>query len=290
MTSFTGTAMTINGMGINISPGYDVFLVAGQSNCYAGRDPNTSTPVAAIDGSETDVLQYGRNNGNDGLAIAASEPLDFYVGIQNTSFVGWALTFAKKYKRDNLAPGRQVLLVPCAIGNTGFSNTFWNDGNVLDLEVKSRVDAAMALGSGTNVFKGILWHQGETDAKAAAIWVTNYQTNLLALIDRWRTYFGEPNLPFVVGGMVPEWVVKDADYQTVEAVIQNIPNLRSYTGYADPSTPTELTSDPSFDSGEEIHYTAISNRGTTSRDFTDVSTLGLAGRYYTAYLAALTNT
>lgn len=287
-TSYKGTNKLWNRGAVQT--GYDIFLIAGQSNTLNGEDSLATVPDATIDGTEANIYQLGRFGAQDGTAILADEPLDHYNASGVTDKVGFGLVFAKKYKQDLLQAGRDILLVPCGYGNTGFSNGKWGDGEQMDSDARTRTATALQLGSGTNVLKGVLWHQGETDAKAGGAWVTNYQTNLLALIDRWRTDFGNSNLPFVVGGMVPAWVDNATNYQTVEAVIQNIPTLRTYTGYANPSVPTELVSDLSFDAGEGIHYSAPSQRGTASRDLSDVSTLGFGGRYYTAYLSALTNT
>lgn len=293
MVSFIGVTSLkggtwLKGGQLDIVPGYDIFLVAGQSNTLNGEDTIT-VPDPSIDGAESNIFQLGRFGAENNTAVPAAEPLDHYNASGVTDKVGFALAFAKKYKQDLLESGRDVLLVPCGYGNTGFSNDCWNSGDFMDLDARNRTDTALALGSGTNVLKGVLWHQGETDAKAGGSWVTNYQTNLLALIDRWRTHFGDATLPFIVGGFVPAWADNAADYTTIQNVIQNVPNLRTYTGYADPASPTELVSNLSFDAGEGIHFDAPSQRGTSSRNLSDVNTMGLAGRYYTAYLASLTN-
>lgn len=269
----------------NVPDGYDIFLIAGQSNTYYGRDTGATVPDATLDATDADIFQLRHFGGTDGEVILAAEALDHYLDPP-ASTVGFALTFAKKYKLEVMAPNRDILLVPCGRSSSGFADNWWNEGDTLDLYCQTRVDLALTKGSGTNIIKGILWMQGETDALAGGAAVTNYQSNLLALIDRWRTHFGDSTIPFIVGGMVPAWVAQDADYQAVQAALADIPNQRSYTGYANPGSPTELVAETAID---DIHYSADSQRGGTSRDMDDTSTLGMAGRFYTGYLESLTN-
>lgn len=265
--------------------GYDIFIISGQSNTYYGRSSVATVPDGILDASEARIYQLGRYGGNNNLAVLASEQLDHYLDPP-TNMVGFALTFAKIYKQNLLASNRDVLLVPCGRSSAGFANNWFNSGNPLDLDVKARTATALALGSGTNILRGVLWHQGETDALESTAFANAHKGNMLALIDRWRTHFGTPNLPFLVGGMVPAWVSGVTDHETVQNGLIDIPNQRSFTGYANPAYPTELTADTSIDT---IHFSAESTRGGVSRDISNIATCGLAGRYWTAYLEALSN-
>lgn len=261
--------------------GYDIFIVAGQSNVYFGRSSVDTVPDATLDATDSRIKQLNQS----GSVVSASEPLDNFLPAPSNS-IGFALTFAKKYADELMAPNRQVLLVPCGRSSGGFSNSIWNSGDAIDTSTMSRGDTALAAGSDTNIIRGILWMQGETDAMAGGSWVTGYQTNLLALIDRWRTHWGDSDIPFIAGGMVPAWVTQDTDYQAVQADLADIVNQRSYTGYANPETPTELVADLALD---DIHYSADSQRGGSSRDMNDADTLGMAGRFYQGYVQSLSN-
>lgn len=263
-----------------LGPGYDVIMVAGQSNTHYGKKDGSTIPDATLDATDPDIFQLTRPS--NGVSIA-TEPLDH--ATEQSSRIGFALTFAKKYKQERLEADRDVLLVLEGYSGSGFSNNFWNSGDSMYNESFTRTNAALAKGSGTNRLVAILWHQGETDALAGSTTAAAHQGNVLGLIDDWRTEWGN-TVPVVVGGMVPTWVAVNADRQTVEAGLQDIVNQRLYTGFATTTSPIELTYDTEADG---VHFSADSQRGTSSRDFNDADTLGLAGRYYNAYLQALNN-
>lgn len=273
-------------------PGYDVFLIAGQSNTYNGVESSgDSIPNGSLDNADDDIKQWGRHGGDNNTVVAATGPLQHRTpaGAQPSGVVGWGLTFAKMYKAQGyLAPGRQILLVPCGQGSTGFISDDWNEGDDNYDDAITRTLAALEAGDGTNYLKGILWHQGERDAGDAPN-AANHATALLAMIDAMRSDLGSSTIPFIAGGLVPALVdAPVAEYDTVNANIEAIVSARTYTGYADPASPTELTVEGTA-SGSNNHYSSYSMRG-SSHDFDDYTTLGFAGRYWVAYLAALENT
>lgn len=272
--------------------GYDIFLIAGQSNTYSSTTSSGDTcPNPTLDSTDEDIKQWGRFDGEDGTVITAEEPLDHigYLGARPPSDkVGWALTFAKMYKaQGHLGYGRKILLVPCGEGGSGFADNKWNQGDADYNDAKNRVLAALAEGAGNNQLKAILWHQGE-DESGNATNAANHAAALLAMIDAFRSDFGLPNLPFIAGGLIPALVSAPVLYYDVtNANIEAIVTARKYTGYADPASPTELTAE-GVASGSNNHYSSYSMRG-SSQDFSDYTTLGFAGRYYVAYLSALEN-
>lgn len=272
-----------------VESGYDIFLVAGQSNSYHGEYMNGETiPNATLDSPDADIFQIGRFDGFNNQVILAEEPLDHmgYLGARPPSnTASWALTFAKMYKTSGYLLGnRKILLVPAGEGGTGFSDNQWNPGNQNYNDAVARVAVALAAGTGVNQVKGILWNQGERDCGSTTD-VAAHKPALMTMIDAMRTAFGDTNIPFVVGGMVPGALT--ALGVTLQAGMADIPNVKAYTGYADPMTPTELTC---ADRGPTNHYSIRSTRGYPTQDFNDYTTLGLAGRYWVAYLSALTNT
>ena len=97
----------------------------------------------------------------------------------------------------------------------------------------------------------------------------DYQASLDQFINDLRTDIGHPEVPFVVGGMVPYWVHQAADRQAVEAIIADSPNRHLNVGFADPNIPFVIEKpDNTFD---PIHYSAEGQRE-------------LGQRYFTAYL------
>lgn len=282
----TGTTPTIEE--ISLLNGYDVFLVAGQSNTYAGEeDTGDNNPSATLDSTDSDILQIGRWDGQNNQVILAEEPLDHagYQGVRPPSdWVGWALAFAKMYKAQGyLATGRKILLVPAGEGGTGLADGAWVKGGTNYNDAIARTNVALSAGNGTNILKGILWHQGEDDCDDTTE-ANAYQSKLLTMIDDMRTDLGAPNVPFVVGGMVPSWLTT-TPRQTVQGILAGIGTQRTYTGYANPSSPTTLTASSI---GTDNHFEATSMRG-SSQNFNDPSTLGMAGRYWVGFLAALAN-
>lgn len=266
------------------SAGYDIFLIAGQSNVFAGiEESGDSFPDPVYDATDADIFQWGRNGADDGEIIVASEPLQHHT--QRASTVGWALMFSKIYKaQGDLASNRDVLLIPAAKGGTGFAEGDWNKGNLLYEDAVSRTLAALAADE-NNVLKGVLWLQGEDDTQTEA-YANAFENAFSTFIDDIRTDLGYANLPVVAGNMVPAWV-DGGGYgfaSTVETAIQTVVANKSYMSYADPETPSELLGS----TAEPVHYRGTAMRGETPNP-NNPSTCGYAGRFYNAWNNAVVN-
>ena len=134
--------------------------------------------------------------GKEGNWVPAIDPLHFdkpkYVGV------GPGLSFGKAVAaRDQ---GRMIGLIPAAVG--GSEIAAWTPGALHkqtnthpydDAIVRAR--AAMKNGK----LKGILWHQGESDAHGEKIFT--YQGALSGLVENLRRDLGAPDVPFIVGGL-----------------------------------------------------------------------------------------
>jgi hypothetical protein len=243
--------------GGGVISGYDVFVLAGQSNMVGRNGPIDTT----LDATDSRIQMYGF----DAQAVAlAADPLDHQDETANT--IGMGLTFAKQYIAAGLlAAGRQILLVPVAKGATAFGTGFWRAGGGGDAPAIARTKAAMTQGSGTNTLKGILWHQGEGDQ---AVSQAQYEADLDTLIARWRSGMtgATATTPFIVGGLMPSGGQTGAG---VSAALSATTTRTTRTGYA---ASISLTS-----GGDNIHFDAPSIRT-------------LAGRYFTAYQSAQSNT
>lgn len=126
-----------------------VFLLAGQSNMVGWRPNNNSADFPG------GTLQYGHS---DDTLKPASDPLDHW--DESAGNMGLARQFVIDYTNSN--PNVSVLLIPRADGGTSFQANHWNPGNT---HYNSAVQDTNQLMSDnpTFKFKGVLWHQGESD-------------------------------------------------------------------------------------------------------------------------------
>ncbi|MCB0754631.1 MAG: sialate O-acetylesterase [Flavobacteriales bacterium] len=231
-----------------------VILVAGQSNTHAGLGLD-----ASIDAPEDGIYQLGRFS-NDMCIIQACEPLDHHTRTDDR--IGFALTFAKLLKLHQEGSG-DILIVPSGFGGTGFIDNHWNKGNDLYQDAVMRVNHVLTKYPDA-VLSAVLWHQGETD-----IFLQNpdYQASLDQFINDLRTDIGHPEVPLIVGGMVPYWVDQETERQAVQAIIASTPQRHLNVGYADPTVPFVIQKpDNTFD---EIHFNAEGQRELGQRYFAE---------------------
>jgi len=162
-----------------------VFIRAGQSN-MAGRgkvEPNDTIP-------ESRILTLNKN----GELIIAKEPLHFYE--PKHSGLDCGLSFGKeliKYIPDSIS----ILIVPTAVGGSSISQwinneTFRNVNLFTNFKEKSNI------GKKYGIVKGILWHQGERDAREEKN-IEKYDKQLKRLFKQLREEIGNDKLPIIVG-------------------------------------------------------------------------------------------
>ncbi|MFS4506914.1 sialate O-acetylesterase [Clavibacter sp. Sh2141] len=264
--------------------GYDIVVVMGQSNAQGAAVD--FTPGTAPDVDPGRVLQYGafaRDNVRRGAGkpTRAADPLIHpWTQVAADGSLkptkGLGMPFARRYV-PALAAGRRLLLVPAAYSGTGFNktnhgtelSTHWRPGDNTGVNLYERAIAqtlAAKRDAGPNArIVGAIWMQGETDEVTPA---SAYRDYLLALIDGFRQRVGVAELPFVIGGMVPEGLVNNAGRAAIDAVHREIPSLRTFTAFgAGPSGKF-------IDSG--LHYSAAGQES-------------LGSSIYDAYVAAKAN-
>lgn len=255
---------------------FDVFLNIGQSNNYY----SSTAWTAGTDGVwNPDVLALGLMPDNAGIAspiVQGVDPLQHVADIQQAQ-IGYPIAFLRDYYLPNsLAAGHKALMIPSARGST--ASTVWAKTsptnapgytpNLYNLAV-NRTNAVLAITGAT--LKGILWLQGESDISAGTAAAT-YSSFLTTFIANLRADItGATNVPFILGGPPQYWYNVDnfavgPDYKTL---FESIPGLVTYTGYASSTSPTVLGA------GNQ-HFSAVEHRT-------------MAGRYWTAYQAALAN-
>jgi hypothetical protein len=228
----------------------DVYLLVGQSNMvgFSGEDregehtkmaytggldepdprirqlnvtPNDRTTrftdAAAFTSAAANVAAPAITTAEDPLHI----PLDPYNGPgKKDTYIGLGLSFAKRALQDT---SREIILVPAAWSGSSFCvnpdapNGQWNAGPTSDpylgntwLFDRAVTRANLALQETGGILRGILWHQGESDANERC--APSYQQNLERLVAELRKRIvadrrgselrqDDANIPFVVGTM-----------------------------------------------------------------------------------------
>lgn len=195
-----------------LDPGYDIVILAGQSN-MSGRGTGYTVTT---DPANPRVFQFKSQAPNANTIQPATEPLSMH---DTPSGIGPGLQFARWYAARTLKPGRKVLLVPVAHGGTGFeastSAFFWKTtttpaSNNLYANMISQTQGAITaavteIPAGRHEVIAALWCQGETDGDNA-VTATTYLSDFDALIAGLRSSLSLPNLPFLVLTMVPEYL------------------------------------------------------------------------------------
>lgn len=228
-----------------------VFLLAGQSN-MAGWSPFDGGA-----GYPAGTLQVGRSgvswsSNADGALVPAVVPLDHWEHNTNTD-MSLALQFTIDYAAAH--PGVTVVLVPAAMGGTGFGDNRWNPGDDLYADAVARVNALMTANPGF-LFKGILWHQGERDMNAAiATPAAAYRAALDAMIAGMRADIvaADATTPFVLGQPL-------YSRYSAEPVFAEITNTPSTTAYC-----AVVSSEGLTDRGDNLHFNAASLRSLGAR-------------------------
>ena len=194
---------------------FHLYLLVGQSN-MAGRGE-----VSGKYKEEGNPQLYVLTKKNEWLL--AKHPLHF--DKPSVAGVGPGLSFGIEMAKAN--PGIKIGLVPCAVGGTSINA--WQPGGYdkatkthpFDDAVK-RIEEAMKSG----VFKGVIWHQGESDSGPEA--AASYYPKLAKVIERFRELTKDPNLPFVVGelGKFKE------QYSTINSLLKQLPETIKNTSIA----------------------------------------------------------
>lgn len=239
-------------------PGYDIFLIAGQSNTHysLGFDPT-------IDTGDKRVKQLSRSEveEEDMKIKDAVPPLDHHT--KQPDRVGFGMTFAKLYADKILNSNRQVLLIPSGYAGSAFHTNEWNKGGKLYEDAVKRVNFALENNKNSKLI-AILWHQGESD-----VGYPTYASALDTMINNMRTDItgDQSSTPFILGGMVPYWVNIEPGADAQQKIIADTVNRVANTGYVDPTKPTVITK--SDDTVDNIHYDAAGQREMGKRYFSE---------------------
>ncbi|WP_422080757.1 sialate O-acetylesterase [Ulvibacterium sp.] len=162
-----------------------VFVMAGQSN-MTGR--GTIEPRDTIRNNRI----FAINNKND--IVLAQEPLHFYE--PSGAGLDCGMSFGLEMLK-NVPLEVSILLIPTAVGGSSIeqwiNDETWR-GVALSSNFRERVKASQKHGT----LKGILWHQGESDAHKGRT-KEEHLENMGTLFGRLRAIVGQASLPIVVG-------------------------------------------------------------------------------------------
>lgn len=183
-----------------------VFILAGQSN-MAGR--GFVEPMDTIPNNRIIAL----NNNKEW--VYAKEPLHFYE--PNLTGLDCGLSFAKKLL-ECVPDDVTIALIPCAVGGSSISQWI-NDEVYRDVKLLTNFTERVKSVENDVVFKGVLWHQGESDANDRSI--PKYEERTEALFQKFREITNNKSLPILVGELgafiQPEEAQKT--YDSINAII-----------------------------------------------------------------------
>lgn len=214
-----------------------VYLLIGQSN-MAGRgvvEAEDSTPHPRI---------WMLNK--EEKWVPAREPLAFdkpaVVGV------GPGYAFAKEMAKTDASV---ICLVPSAVGGSRID--VWKPG-AYDSATKThpyddairRIKKAMETGE----LKGILWHQGESDANARLS--GSYEGKLRELIQRFRSELNAPGVPFILGEIGDFKPGENKEIPVINAVIRSVAGSTKNAAFAENKGLTHK--------GDFLHFDAASAR------------------------------
>ncbi len=177
----------------DITTGYDIFLLVGQSN-MAGRGYLSSIDPEPVSQWNADIKMWDHAQGK---MVQAKDPIIHQEPLM-AGRMGLGMSFANAHMARMRGvggfPNRKILLVGAAWGGTGFqaSQTHnWTPTGDLAAGAIQRANAAIAAALAADPssrFQGILWHQGETDIMAGDITKSpTYQSKLVQLINNFRS-------------------------------------------------------------------------------------------------------
>jgi hypothetical protein len=208
-SSFFGDSDDINYSNNVPSQNLDIYLLIGQSN-MAGR--------AEIESQDKDTLKdvFLFKGTVDIMWERAANPLNKYSTIRkdlSMQKLNPGYTFAHEMAKSS---ANKIGLIVNARGGTSIN--LWGPDSELYKEAIMRTKAAVQYGT----LKGILWHQGESDA----IEYESYLPKLLEIIQSLRSDLGTPNLPFIAGQLSGDKLQR----QEFNKIILELPKKIKNTG------------------------------------------------------------
>lgn len=212
-----------------------VFIMAGQSN-MAGR--GFVEPKDTI--SNDRILTINKN----GELIKAKEPLHWYE--PNNTGLDCGFSFAQNLL-SGVPKDVSILMLPVAIG--GSSTTQWvNDSTYRGVSLLSNFNQKVALGKNYGTIKGIIWHQGESDANGRSL--PEYTSRIETLFKHFRKQTGHKKLPVIMGEL--GGYRKSKNWLELNEKIHTFTSKDKYTGF--------ISTEDLHHKGDNLHFDSESLR------------------------------
>lgn len=215
-----------------------VFLMVGQSN-MAGRgrveaqDVVTNARIITID------------SGNQW--VVAKEPIHFY---ESADALDCGMSFAQTLLKS-VPDCVTIALVPCAVG--GSSVFQWlDDDEHRGVKLFSNFTEKVQRAKKKGVIKGILWHQGESNANVKDI--PQYEDGVIQLFNEFREVVGNDELPIIMGeiGHFAEPAEKADYFDQINQIIQHVASTQKNV-YA-------ISSQGLDHRGDHLHFNSAGQR------------------------------
>ncbi len=186
-----------------------LFVLAGQSN-MAGRglvEPCDTLPHPRIFSVTPDKRW-----------VVAKEPLQLYQPA--LTGLGPGLAFAKALIEE-LDEDIYIGLVPCAVGGSSVEN-WLSDSLYNGVRLKSNFTDKVRWAREYGTVKGIIWHQGESDATPEKL--PQFREDVSELFDYFRMESGDQQLPVIAGelGVFPGVEKNRQEYLQINDILHEI--------------------------------------------------------------------
>lgn len=213
-----------------------VFLMAGQSN-MAGR--GKVEPMDTIANSR--IISINEN----GELILAKEPLNRYE--PNLKGLDCGMSFGNELLQ-HIPDSVSILLIQTAIGSSSIDQ--WIEDSLhRNINLLSNFREKVILAKKFGTIKGLLWHQGESDAKE--LLVINYSEKLSVLFQNFRTIVENKKLP-ILTGEIGTFKTDSTFQNTINDCIVNNAKKDKYTFL--------IQTNDFTDRGDKLHFDSKSQR------------------------------
>ncbi len=186
-----------------------IFIMAGQSN-MAGRsfvEPQDTVPCDRIMTIDEDMNW-----------VYAKQPLHFYEPSRTGLDCG--MSFARKLL-PHIPAGVSIAMIPTAVGGSSIGQWLNNETH-REVALLDNFSNKVTFAAEYGIIKGILWHQGESNASEKRI--PNYAQNLNTLFHKFRKITDNYSLPVLLGelGSFAQPEEKQSRWNTVNAIIHSV--------------------------------------------------------------------